>query len=354
MKMKENQTMPDAVVYEKIVEPLLSWYDKNARQLPWRQDREPYHVWLSEIMLQQTRVEAVKGYYTRFLDALPTIEALAAVPDDTLMKLWEGLGYYNRARNLKKAAQVIVNEYNGIFPTTYEEVLALPGIGAYTAGAICSICYGQGTPAVDGNVLRVMSRISLDYEAIEKPAMKKRVTKYLELVYPKQGIQSGKFTQSLMELGAMVCIPGGTPKCEICPVKHVCHACQDESWKELPVRLPKAKRKVEEKTVFYLTCKNQVAVGKRQEQGLLAGMWELPNVEGRLSLEEALRQVAKWQCQPKNILQKRKKKHIFTHIEWHMECYYIECSVPSPQFTWISMEEMTKNIPLPTAFKQFL
>ena len=193
---------------------LLPWYRENRRELPWRRDREPYHVWLSEIMLQQTRVEAVKGYYTRFLEALPTIEDLANCDDDTLHKLWEGLGYYSRVRNLKKAANQIMKRHGGRFPDTYEEVRALSGIGDYTAGAICSICFDYPTPAVDGNVLRVISRLTEDATPIDLPARKKEVSQLLAAVYPAE---AGDFTQALMELGATLCGPNWKPRCQECP-----------------------------------------------------------------------------------------------------------------------------------------
>ena len=198
-------------IFSQLPGLLLPWYEKNRRELPWRQDKEPYHVWLSEIMLQQTRVEAVKGYYARFLEALPTATDLAEASEETLYKLWEGLGYYTRVRNLQKAARQIVELHNGRFPTSYDDIRALAGIGDYTAGAICSICFDLPTPAVDGNVLRVCTRLTLDPSPIDKPATKKALTEALAAVYPKE---SGTFTQALMELGATVCVPNGAPKCE--------------------------------------------------------------------------------------------------------------------------------------------
>lgn len=197
-------------------ELLLPWYQENHRCLPWRETKEPYHIWLSEIMLQQTRVEAVKGYYARFLAALPTVEALANCDDDALHKLWEGLGYYSRVRNLKKAAQVIQERYNGQFPGEYDAVLALPGIGEYTAGAVCSIAFDLPVPAVDGNVLRVFSRLTDDPSPIDLPAVKASVRERLAAIYPKE---AGDFTQALMELGATVCGPNRKPECGSCPCR---------------------------------------------------------------------------------------------------------------------------------------
>ena len=230
---------------------LLPWYEANKRDLPWRSGREPYHIWLSEIMLQQTRVEAVKGYYTRFLDALPSIEALASCDDDLLHKLWEGLGYYSRVRNLKKAATVIMEQHNGTFPQQYNDILALPGIGDYTAGAIASIAFGQKTPAVDGNVLRVLSRLCNDPSPIDLPETKKKVRTILESIYPDE---AGSFTQALMELGATLCGPNWKPRCEECPCKSICLGYQAGTAESLPVKSPKKEKRQENRTVFILSC----------------------------------------------------------------------------------------------------
>ena len=213
---------------------LLPWYEDNKRDLPWRKDKDPYHIWVSEIMLQQTRVEAVKGYYARFLEKLPTVEDLANAPDDVLHKLWEGLGYYSRVRNLKKAAQVIVNTYGGVFPKTYEEVIALPGIGPYTAGAICSIAYDLPTPAVDGNVLRVLSRLLADETPANAPAARKNAEDTLKGIYPQR---AGDFTQALMELGATTCGPNQKPDCPNCPCENFCKGYELGTAQLLPVRM---------------------------------------------------------------------------------------------------------------------
>ena len=247
-----------ADVYEKLPGALLPWYEANRRDLPWRRDREPYHVWLSEIMLQQTRVEAVKGYYLRFLDALPSIPDLADADPDALHKLWEGLGYYSRVRNLQKAARVIVEQYGGVFPSDHAAIRALPGIGDYTAGAVASICFGQPTPAVDGNVLRVTSRVDACYDPITDPKVKKAVGARLAAVYPAG--RCGDFTQSLMELGATVCVPNGAPHCEVCPCRDFCRARALGCQTELPVKAAKKERRVEEKTVFLLRCGERVAL----------------------------------------------------------------------------------------------
>ena len=253
---------------EGLKEKLCTWYDAGHRDLPWRQDREPYHVWLSEIMLQQTRVEAVKGYYTRFLTELPTIAALADCPPDRLTKLWEGLGYYSRVRNLQKAAKIIMEESGGVFPKTYDAVRALPGIGDYTAGAICSICFDSPTPAVDGNVLRVLSRVTEDGASITAQKTKNACREALLPLY--EAVPRGKLTQALMELGAMVCVPNGAPRCGDCPLKELCLANAHGTWEAYPVKDAKKQKREEEKTVFYLICEDCLAVRKRESRGLLA------------------------------------------------------------------------------------
>ena len=332
-------------------EALLPWYDADHRQLPWREDRDPYHIWVSEIMLQQTRVEAVKGYYARFLQALPTVSALANCNDEKLHKLWEGLGYYNRVRNMKKAAQQIIYNYKGIFPATYEQVLALPGVGAYTAGAICSIAYNQPTPAVDGNMLRVISRITDDDTPIDLPAYKNAVQQKLAEIYPKR---AGDFTQALMELGATVCGPNRQPDCEQCPCKAFCLGFQRKTANHLPVKLPKRERKVEDKTVFILSCCGQYALQKRDDKGLLAGLWQLPNVPGKLAPQAALEQVERFELKPIKLYAQVERKHIFTHIEWRMNGVYVEVEDCGGDFLWLSETDIRQQAALPTAFRLFL
>ena len=329
---------------------LLPWYEINKRDLPWRRDRDPYHVWLSEIMLQQTRVEAVKGYYTRFLAALPTIEALANCEDDILHKLWEGLGYYSRVRNLKKAAQVIMTEHGGLFPEEYALVRALPGIGDYTAGAICSICFDQLTPAVDGNVLRVMSRIQNDDTPIDQPARKKEVQRQLAEIYPGE---AGNFTQALMELGATLCGPNRKPDCENCPCKAFCLGYKERTAEKLPVKSPKKGRKQDNITVFILRCGDSFALEKRPESGLLAGLWQFPNIPGSLNMAQGLNFIKTWKLQPRQPLREVTRQHIFTHIKWHMQGLYIEVSEKQDAFTWLTAQEIRNHTALPTAFRQF-
>ena len=328
---------------------LLPWYRENRRVLPWREDRAPYHIWLSEIMLQQTRVEAVKGYYTRFLSVLPDIASLAGCDDDVLHKLWEGLGYYSRVRNLKKAAQVIMDQYHGVFPTSYEEVIALPGIGAYTAGAICSIAFSQPTPAVDGNVLRVVSRLTDDDSPIDMPETKKRVTALLEEIYPPE---AGDFTQALMELGATVCGPNRKPDCEHCPCSGICLGYQRGTAEQLPVKSPKKERRQEDRTVFILSCDGSYALEKRPNRGLLAGLWQFPNVSGHLSTDQALEAVENMGLHPREILRESEKKHIFTHIQWNMKGIYLEVAKPEGSFQWFTQQEINTQAALPTAFRQ--
>ena len=337
-------------ILHKLPDALLPWYRLNRRELPWRSDREPYHVWLSEIMLQQTRVEAVKGYYARFLSALPTVEALANCDDDVLHKLWEGLGYYSRVRNLKKAAQVIVNQHGGAFPGDYAAVRALPGIGDYTAGAICSICYDHPTPAVDGNVLRVISRILDDAAPIDLQATKKRVAADLAEIYPKD---AGDFTQSLMELGATVCGPNKRPDCENCPCNAFCKGFQRGTAESLPVKSPKKERREEDLTVFILSCEGSVLLRQRPKKGLLAGLWEVPNVSGHLSEQEALETVESMGLRPRELLRMVERSHIFTHIRWNMRGYYIEVASAEENGDWFTREQVQLQAALPTAFRQF-
>ena len=337
-------------IYSQLPAALLPWYDANKRDLPWRKDRNPYHIWLSEIMLQQTRVEAVKGYYARFLSAIPTVNALAVADDDQLHKLWEGLGYYSRVRNLKKAAQVIVENHNGIFPGEYDEVLALPGIGEYTAGAICSIAFGLPTPAVDGNVLRVAARLTDDATPIDIPVYKRSVQNALAKIYPRK---AGEFTQALMELGATICGPNRKPDCAKCPCNTFCLGHQNGTAENLPVRLPKKQRRQEDKTVFILSCDGFYALEKREEKGLLAGLWQFPNVTGKLETTDALQTVENLGLQPKEIYRQVDRKHIFTHIQWNMRGVYLEVREKTGDLMWFTKEQITNEAALPTAFRQF-
>ena len=336
----------------RIPEAILPWYRENARALPWRQIADPYKIWVSEIMLQQTRVEAVRGYYTRFLTALPTLDHLAEVEMDKLLKLWEGLGYYTRAKNLKRAAQIVQSQYGSHFPQTHGEILALPGIGPYTAAAIASICFHLPCPAIDGNVLRVYARLSAMPDCIDLPAVKKAVTEALAPLYLDHS--PGELNQALMELGAIVCLPNGAPLCDGCPLASFCQAKAMGTQRAYPVRAKKAPRRLEEKTVFILATDNAIAVEKREDTGLLAGLWALPNVPGSLTEAEAIAKLADWGVTPLELLKSSQKKHIFTHVEWHMTGYYITCRNQSAGFTWATPGMRGSHIALPTAFRQFL
>ena len=337
-------------ILENLPQAILPWYRENKRDLPWRRDKEPYHVWLSEIMLQQTRVEAVKGYYARFLDALPTIAHLAACDDDSLHKIWEGLGYYSRVRNLKKAAIIIMEEHGGVFPGEYEARRALPGIGNYTAGAVSSICFDKKEPAVDGNVLRVVSRILEDATPIDLPAQKKKVNQLLKAVYPDE---AGEFTQALMELGATLCGPNWKPRCGECPCRDFCGGAIHGTAEQFPVKSPKKEKRVEEKTVFIFSCDGRYALRKRPDTGLLAGLWEFPNVPGKLETEGALAQAESFGLRPREICRQAERKHIFTHIRWEMRGVYLEVAEPGGEFAWLTAQEIEKEAALPTAFRQF-
>lgn len=338
-------------VFSQLPGRLLPWFEAHKRDLPWRRDREPYHVWLSEIMLQQTRVEAVRGYYIRFLEALPTIQALAEAPAEQLNKLWEGLGYYSRVRNLQKAAQQIMTLHRGRFPTAYADIRALAGIGDYTAGAIGSICFELPTPAVDGNVLRVSARVTADFTPIGRPQVKRDLGVRLAAIYPAG--HCGDFTQALMELGATVCGPNGAPQCGVCPLADLCLAHAQGVETLLPVKDSKKPRRVEEMTVFLLQCRGQWALRKRPDQGLLAGLWEFPHVPGTLELAEALAQLDAWGVHPTEVERAADKVHIFTHVQWNMRGWYFQCANTPPEFQWADAAQLNGQLALPTAFRIF-
>lgn len=339
-------------ILKAIVTPLLTWYNQNARLLPWRESTDPYRVWISEIMLQQTQVDTVIPYYRRFLQQVPNIKTLAEMDELQLLKLWEGLGYYSRARNLQKTAKIVMEKYGGCFPTELQDILALPGIGTYTAGAIASICFEQAVPAVDGNVLRVVARLTDSDDDIALPQVKKDITDMLRTVYPDA--RRGDFTQSLMELGATVCLPNGQPKCECCPVCALCHAFAQGTQLSLPVKEKKKPRKKEEKTVFILLCEDKLAIRQRENDRLLGGLWELPNKAGNLSAEQAEQVLHEWGLTDVALKNGQHKKHIFTHIEWHMSSYIITCGNMPETFTWVTKESLNTEIAMPSAFLAFL
>ena len=340
---------------EQIVKPLLSWYDGHARVLPWREEISPYRVWVSEIMLQQTRVEAVKPFFERFIKALPDVQALADCPEDELLKLWEGLGYYNRVRNMQKAARVIVDEYGGEFPKDYDRLLALPGIGHYTAGAIGSIAFGMPLPAVDGNVLRVISRVKASYEDIQKQSVKTAMEKEIEKIIPWE--RAGDFTQAMIEIGAIVCVPNGRAKCGECPLAFCCQAKEKGIVDELPKKKVKKERRVEEKTILVLKEGDRVAIRKRPPKGLLASLYELPSLEGHLSEDEVLGHMKEWGLAPIRILPLTEAKHIFSHVEWRMTGYVVSLEETEEMdqngLFFIDAKETEEKYPIPAAFAAY-
>ena len=340
---------------DRMVEPLFNWFKESARVLPWRQEPTAYHVWVSEIMLQQTRVEAVKPYYDRFMSLFPNVQALANAEDEVLLKAWEGLGYYNRVRNLKKAAIEICEKYDGIIPSNYEEIIKLPGIGSYTAGAVLSIAYNKQVPAVDGNVLRVLSRIRGDYRDVLDNKVKQEIEADVRSFMPKE---ASSFNQAMMELGALVCVPNGAPKCDICPAREVCYAKKHSCSSELPVKAPKKKRTIEEKTVLIIQDGNKTVLKKRPEEGLLAGMYEFPMLEGVKSKEEVLAYLKEEGFNLLHIKKAPDVKHIFSHKEWHMTGYVIRVDELEPflgkeEFLFVETKEAEEKYPLPSAFKVY-
>ena len=343
--------MEDQELLKQIPPLLLQWYDSSARVLPWREDPTPYRVWVSEIMLQQTRVEAVKPFYQRFLEAFPTVEALAAAPEEKLLKMWEGLGYYNRVRNLQRAAQVVMERYGGQVPASFEELRALPGIGEYTAGAIASIAFQLPVPAVDGNVLRVISRVLARSDNILDPKVKRRMEGEIREILPQR---VGDFNQSLMELGAMVCLPGGPPKCLVCPLRNLCRGYAQGVAEELPVKTKPKPRKKQARTLFLLfSQEGRVALRRRPEQGLLAGLWELPGTEGALSREEAAAWLAAQGVPVGELSPGPEAKHVFSHVEWHMGSWVAQNVEEVPGFVWVTREELRREYALPSAFEAF-
>ncbi len=355
--LKENFRKGDLSFISK---PLLKWYDDCRRILPWREDPTPYHVWVSEIMLQQTRVEAVKPYYRRFLENLSDIKSLAEAPEELLLKLWEGLGYYNRVRNMQKAALQVMEEYQGEMPGEYSKLLDLKGIGSYTAGAIASIAFGQAVPAVDGNVLRVIARYRMDDALISDAKVKQRVEQELAQVMSKA--RPGDFNQAMMELGAMVCVPNGAPHCEECPLREGCKAYHENCTLEYPKKAAKKERTIEKKTILIIQDADRAALHKRDQKGLLAGMYEFPNLEGHLTGEQVIAYLAENGLQSLHIKQLQGSKHIFSHKEWHMIGYAIRVDELAPKSVtestkdWIFVEptRTEKEYPIPSAFAAYV
>ncbi len=342
MENKEN-------IFQRIPAPLLSWFEENKRVLPWRNNPTPYEVWVSEIMLQQTRVEAVKEYYLRFMDALPTVEDLASCEEEKLLKLWEGLGYYSRVRNMQKTAKTLVAYYDGQLPKSVKELCSLSGIGGYTAGAICSIAYGLPTPAVDGNVFRVCARLEENPTVISTPAYRKYLENELAKAYPSEGKDCSNFTQSLFELGALVCKPI-SPDCQRCPLKGICLAYKHGTQNLFPVLPQKREKRIEDVYVFLIKTPSGYCI-RRREKGVLRGLNEFPShvIENGEDAEKVLNE---WGMYEFKELARKKYTHIFTHIRWNMTCVLVETD--SAPFDAYEIEEIKETISLPTAFRQCL
>lgn len=348
-------------IKQDIVTPLLIWYKGNKRILPWRGNKNPYRIWVSEIMLQQTRVEAVKPYFDRFMKELPDAAHLAAAKEERLLKLWEGLGYYNRVRNMQKTARIIMEEYGGAFPGDYEELIKLPGIGDYTAGAIASISFEKSVPAVDGNVLRILSRLLLYEEDVLSLQAKRQAREALAPLMPEDC--PGDFNQALMELGATVCVPNGAPHCSECPWGGMCLAHKEGLWQDYPRKSAKKPRKIEEKTVLVIGDGDKILLHKRSSKGLLAGMYELPSMDGYADETAVVAEVRRLGFLPLRILQMGEAKHIFTHKEWHMKgCGILVEPVDFEQsspyelqngYVMVSKEETKQDYPIPSAFFAF-
>lgn len=341
---------------KKIAQPLLTWYDSGHRDLPWRQNKDPYRIWVSEIMLQQTRVEAVIPYYHRFLETFPDIGSLAAAQEDKLLKSWEGLGYYSRVRNMQKAAITVMEKYDGQMPDTWEELQTLSGIGSYTAGAIASIAFNRPVPAVDGNVLRILSRLRMDGDLINLAAVKKRVETELLDIMPKD--RPGDFNQAMMELGACVCIPNGEPKCDICPWKSFCMAKEKGCISEYPKKEEKKKRTIEKKTVLILKEGENIAIQKRSDKGLLAGMYQFPMLEGHLEEGEVIADLKEKGMSAVRIEKLPAAAHIFSHKEWHMIGYAVrvdelEKRSNPDNIRFVHPKETEQNYPIPSAFAAY-
>lgn len=326
------------------------WYQKNKRNLPWRKDKEPYHVWISEIMLQQTRIEAVINYYQKFMQEIPTIQDLSKIEEEKLLKLWEGLGYYNRARNLKKAAQKIESEYQGDFPNSYDKLRTLPGIGDYTASAIASICFDEAQATIDGNVLRVYTRFYNDNSNIDSISTKKKIQKEIIKILPKK---SGEFNEALMEIGETICIPNGVPICQKCPLKKYCQSKKLKNYLNLPVRSEKKAKKIIKYTVFLLKYQNQVIIKKRTTSSLLKNLWEFPNIEGHLTLPQVKKYLQKKNFSYSKIKKSNSYTHIFTHQSWNMISYIVELN-KKPEESVKTIPEIKEKYALPTAFQPFI
>ena len=330
--------------------PLLAWYDLNGRTLPWRSVVTPYRTWVSEIMLQQTRVGAVIPYFERFMEELPDVSALAAVSEERLFKLWEGRGYYSRARNLQRAAKIGVSDFGGALPQSYHALLTLPGIGEYTAAAIASINFSEPVAAVDGNLLRVAARVSGCGEDIMDAKVRRLFRQRLDAAIDAN--RPGAYNQAMMDLGATVCLPNGAPKCEICPARMMCEAYKNGLTEVLPVRAKKKARKIEERTVLLLFQNGKAALRKRADTGLLASLWEFPSVLGNLDEAGVSLALAQMGLSAQTVEPMGSAKHIFTHIEWDMKGYFADVTGETDDLFWADAAAFDAAA-IPTAIKKY-
>ena len=337
---------------QSIVSPLLDWYATARRDLPWRHSPTPYAVWISEIMLQQTRVSAVIGYYTRWMQALPTVADLAAASPDLLHKLWEGLGYYSRVANLQRAAGQIMTDFGGELPRTVAELRTLAGIGDYTAGAIASIAYGIPAPAVDGNVLRVLARLTGDRTDVLTPAARTRATSLLAPIIPRDNASA--FTQAMFELGALVCLPRH-PSCAACPLRGQCYAYREDLVADLPVRVVKTKRRETDVTVLILSTPRGYVLTAPRAKGLLSGLYGLPYVEEALSPEDVPAACTEWGVYATHVTPLPPAKHVFTHVTWRLTGYLVSCTVDAlpPGALLATAQEVRTRYAIPTAFAAY-
>lgn len=335
---------------------LIEWYRQNKRSLPWRDTGNAYDVWLSEIMLQQTRIEAVKPKFYLFKETFPTIEDLSKADDDLLLRVWEGLGYYSRARNLKKCAQILVEQYNGKLPEEYDQLIKLPGIGPYTAGAITSIAYHKPHSAVDGNVLRIFARLFEITDDIRDTKTKDNIQNIIDSYLKNHPEQSSDFNQGCMELGEVICVPNGNPKCDICPIHEFCLASIHHKTETIPYRSPLNKRKIINRTLLIIRDGNHFLVHKREKNGLLAGMYEFIGVDSFLTKNEIITTLEKQNIHPLKIKKLPDAKHIFTHLEWHMHAYEITVeqieSIEKEDYMLFDRTDLSSKA-IPSAFKKY-
>ena len=331
---------------------LAEWFVANMRSFPWREGRTPYKVLVSETMLQQTRIEAVLKYYERFMETFPTLTALAGAPGDLVMKHWEGLGYYSRARNLKKCAEICAERYDGKLPGSFDALRKLPGLGSYSAGAVASLCYEEPVPAVDGNVLRVLARFFGDARDVRLPEVRKEAEEIIRKVL-RDGVPVSLFNEGLMELGETLCGPKGKPQCSACPLRDACRAHAGGREEQLPYRSAGAARSMEEKTVWLFVCGGRIGLEKRPDKGMLRGLYGFPMTEGRLTEDGAAAALAERGITPLSIRPLGPAKHVFTHKEWQMTGYLAETQESLPGLVYVTAEELQKDYALPSAFRVY-